>query len=348
MKKKIAVMILAGALCVSTMAGCAGISNTDVVATVDGENITADVANFYARYQQAQYESFMIQYMGDNMWEQEGEEAGKTYQETVKERLMDELQTMYILEDHMEDYDVEITEDEQKRIQETATAFIEANDEESLEKVSGSQETVERVLTLMTIELKMMDAVKDGVTVEITDDDAAQKKMEYVCFPYTTTDEAGNTVDLTEEEKEALKGDAEAFAKEVTDGATFKECAESYGQSSYEVTFDIENQAYEAVLLEAADQLKKGEVTEVIEGETGYYVAQLVSEFDKDATAQKKSEMISQTQTDAYNELVTEWKEAVKITVNNKVWKKIDFVKLGVSAKVEIPAVTDVTETTEE
>ena len=73
MKRKAMIFAITGILAVSVLTGCGSIKDTDVVATVGDTEITADVANFYARYTQAQYETYYAAYLGDNMWEQEAE-----------------------------------------------------------------------------------------------------------------------------------------------------------------------------------------------------------------------------------------------------------------------------------
>ena len=45
---------------------------------------------------------------------------GKSYEETVKNQILETLENMYVLEDHMGDYKVEITEEEKKKISEAA------------------------------------------------------------------------------------------------------------------------------------------------------------------------------------------------------------------------------------
>lgn len=57
--------------------------------------------------------------LGDNMWTQEVSE-GKTYEDNVKDSVMDALQQMYILEDHMAEYEVALTDEEKSAIQEAA------------------------------------------------------------------------------------------------------------------------------------------------------------------------------------------------------------------------------------
>ena len=188
LKKKVVVFATAASLAVVSMTGCASFENADTVATVGGDKIPAGVANFYARYQQGMIETNLGSMLGDNMWTQEVSE-GKTYEDNVKDSVMDALQQMYILEDHMAEYEVALTDEEKSAIQEATKKFDEGNGLEAKELVSGETEYVERVLTLLTIQKKMTDAVTKDVSTEVSDEEAAQKSMQYVSFPYTTTDE---------------------------------------------------------------------------------------------------------------------------------------------------------------
>ena len=47
--------------------------------------------------------------------------------------------------------------------------------------------------------------MKEGVDEEVSDEEAAQKSMQYVYFPFTTTDDSGNSTEMTDEEKEDLR-----------------------------------------------------------------------------------------------------------------------------------------------
>ena len=62
--KKVAVLTLAGALAAMSVTGCGSIKEDATVATVGDEKITLGVANFYARLQQGQYETYYAGMMG--------------------------------------------------------------------------------------------------------------------------------------------------------------------------------------------------------------------------------------------------------------------------------------------
>ena len=332
LKKKVVVFATAASLAVVSMTGCASFENADTVATVGGDKIPAGVANFYARYQQGMIETNLGSMLGDNMWTQEVSE-GKTYEDNVKDSVMDALQQMYILEDHMAEYEVALTDEEKSAIQVATKKFDEGNGLEAKELVSGETEYVERVLTLLTIQKKMTDAVTKDVSTEVSDEEAAQKSMQYVSFPYTTTDEEGNSKTLTDEEKAALKETAAAFLEGAKAAEDFAAYATEQGKEAQTATFDSESTSPAAELIAAADSLGVGGFTDVIETENGLYVAKVTSLLDRDATDAKKETIVNSRKSEKFNEVYDGWKKDTKIKVNKDVWAKVDFQDVGVTVK---------------
>ena len=216
--KRAAVLTAAGVLSAGMLAGCSGTIDTGaVVATVGEEDITLGVANFYARMTQGQYETYYAGMMGmtsEDMWVQEVEE-GKTYEQAVKDSIMTELENLYIIAQHAAEYEVSLTEEEQDAIREAAIRFDELNSDETKEAVSGYRKDIEKYLELLTIQNKMDSKMKEGVDEEVSDEEAAQKAMKYVYFSFSSTDDSGNTVDLSDEEKEALRTDAQTSVQRM-------------------------------------------------------------------------------------------------------------------------------------
>lgn len=340
MKRKAGIYALAGLLAVSTLTGCSSsIGKNDVAITVGDTKISGSVANFYARYTQAQYETYYAGYMGDDMWNSEADK-GQTYEEFVKDTILEQLEDMAVLEQHMDEYEVSLSDGEKQAIKEAAQKFDEANGLDDKEKVSGDEDTVERVMTLMAIQEKMRDAIQAGADTEVSDEEAAQKSMQYVFFSSQTTDsldtegtsgEDSESSDMEELVKETAKAQAESFAETVKDQADFAAYASEQGLEASTATFDADSQSPAPEVVEAADKLNEGETTGVIETDSGYYVARVTSLFDQEATDTEKQNIIAQRQTDLYNETCDGWKEETDIKVNNRVWDKIDFQTLSVT-----------------
>lgn len=333
--KKAAVLAAAGALTALSVTGCSGSINTDaVVVTVGDEEITLGVANFYARMTQGQYETYYAGFMGmtaKEMWTQEAD-GDKTYEETTKEALLVSLEDLYLISQHAGEYEVSLSEDEHKAIEEAVKKFDEANTDEAKEIVSGYRKDVQKYLELVTVSQKMADKMKEGVNEEVSDEEAAQKAMQYVYFSYTSTDDEGNSTDLSDEEKENLKGTAQTFCDAVKAGTDIETAAADAGVEVQTATFDAESATPDAALVAAADALaNEGDVTEVTETEKGLYVAKLTSLLDREATDAEKQNIIEERKQEQYDSLLEQWREDTEIKVDEKVWKKVDFIDYGVT-----------------
>lgn len=334
-RKKAVLLTAAGALAAMAVTGCSGSINTDaVVATVGEDDITLGVVNFYARMTQGQYETYyagMMGTTGEAMWTQEAGE-GQNYEESVKDSLMENLENMYLISQHAADYEVSLTKEEEDAISEAAAQFDEDNTDEAKEIVSGYRKDIEEFLRLATIQTKMDSKMREGVDENVSDEEAAQKAMKYVFFSYTTTDDSGNSTELTDDEKADLKTNAQTLADRVNAGEDISTVAEELGQTAYDLTFDSESTSPNEDLIAAADALKtEGAVTDVIETDDGLYVGQLTSLLDRDATDQKKESIIEERKQDQYDSLLEQWKDDTDIEVDEKVWNKVDFEDTGVT-----------------
>lgn len=332
MKKRIVSLVLAAAMAAAAVTGCGKLDGSEVVAEVGDEKITADVANFYARYQQAQYETYYASFMGTDLWAGEAEE-GKTYEETVKESILESLEDLYVLDAHKSEYGAELTDAEKESIKKAADSFVKSNGDAEKEVVSGDAETVQKVLELLTIQEKMRVAIGKEADTEVSDEEAAQKKIQYVRFAFTTTDADGNSTTLSDEEKAELKEKAEEFKKGAADAADFEAFAKEQGYDVSTITFDDTSTSLPENLLYAADMLEEGALTEVVEDSSAYYVGKLISLLDREATDQKKETIISQRKQDLFTETCEKWRKDAGVKVHKSTWNKIDFVKQGVTVK---------------
>ena len=339
LKKRGVITAVAGILAAVTITGCSAAPDNDAtVVTVGTEKVSYGVANFYARMQQAQYESFYAGLMGmsaDTMWSQEVEE-GKTYEENMKDSILESLENMYLVKQHASEYKVELTDEEKKKIDKAAEEFVEDNTLEDKEVVSGYKKYVKEYLELATIQQKMDAPMKEGVDENVSDEDAAQKKIEYVQFSYTKKDDSGQSVQMTDDEKKAEKEKAQTFLDTVSadPDKDMNAAAASAEKEVQTATFDSESSTLNADLLKAADALENvGDVTSLIETDDGIYVAKLTSKLDREATDQKKKEIVEERKQKQYEDQVETWRKETDIKVDKKEWKKVDFEDQGVNVK---------------
>lgn len=343
MNGRIACVILASAVVAGSLSGCGKLDGTQTVATVDGEKVTLGMANYIVRDQQAMTESYyqmMSQSYGMDMssmgiWDEKAED-GRTYGETAKDDVMDTIRTLYAMKNHAEDYDVTISEEEQAKIQEAAKTFMEDNDAETLAKLAVSETDMVTYLELLTYREKLHDPMVADVDKEVSDEEAGQSTVSVVKVSTAGTekDEDGNTIELTEEEKEAKKEQAQQVldkvkASENVAEADMSALAQEVEESLYAYTPSFttagsEEDTLDQKVIDAVASLKDGElVQEVVEGTDGYYVVRLDKKNDEEATENKKESIISEREQEAYDKLVEEWTEEAEIKVEENVWKKV-------------------------
>ena len=304
------------------------------VATVGDEKVTLGLASYMVRDQQAQtmsyYNMLMSQYgvsgSASNVWDQKGDD-GKTVGESSKDGVMTTINQLYVLKAHAADYDVTITDDEEKAIKEAAAEFIKDNDEKILKKLAVSEDDIVTYLELVTIRSKMHDPMTADVDTEVSANEKDQTRVTIVKVSTegTEKDDDGNTIDLTDEEKAQKKdlaqqvldkvkasddvanADMDALAKEVDDSLSATAPAFTTAGSTDDTL-----------------ELKDGEVADsVIEGDDGYYVVRLDKMLDEDATENKEKTVISERKSDLFDSTLEDWVKEEKIKVKDKVWDQI-------------------------
>lgn len=333
--KKILPLLLAAAMGISVMTGCGNaIDGNKAGATLEGEEIPLGLMNFIARYQQAVYDGQLGTMFGNTMWTQDLMGEGTDMQTSVKNQVTENIETLYLLEDHMADYKVEITEEELAKMDEAAEKFMSDNTQAAIRQIGATKEYVKEMLRLNTIQVKMRAEMDKEVDTEVSDEEAAQKTISYVQVNnHAKTDEDGNTVEYTEDEKANLLTEVEAFAADAADDFSAAAETAGYTVTPYSYGDDEENLAKE--VRDAADKLKDGEISEVITTDDSYYVVRMDSTFDEAATETKKENIVQERKNDHYTEVCDGYKKDVKFEVNEDEWAKVKFDEFFTIKQVE-------------
>ena len=330
--RKLLPLLMAAVLGVSALTGCGNSIDANTVgATLDGQAISLGFMNFMARYQQAIYDGQFSSMFGGqtDTWSQELFEQGTDAETSVKKNVADSIEEFYLLEKHMADYKVEVTDEELTAMDEAADKFMEDNSKKALKQLGATKEYVKEMLRLSTIQAKMRTAIHAEVDTEVSDEEAAQKTISYVQVACkSTTDEEGKTVEYTEEEKENIKKQVEDFRKSAKDD--FKAAAESAGYTVSEASFGDKDESYtlDDAVIEAAKKLSEGKISKVITTDDNYYVVRMDSTFDKEATETKKKSIVTTRKNEHYTEVCDGYKENVKFELNEEEWARVKFDEL--------------------
>lgn len=344
-------------LAAAAMSGCGnGIDKNAVVATLDDQEITLGFANFMARYQQASYDSYYIGWMGEDMWSKDIYGNGSTFEEDVKTEIINNIEDLYVLANHMEDYNVEITEEDTAAMEKAADEFLANNSKKAISQVGAEKDYIVEMLRLQTIQDRMYEAIIADVDTDVPDEEAAQRTFSYVQVERATASQQGTADGETEGESSTADGETEgessdnnataqqalSIMEEVQQATEVKvfadEAATDFESAAEDAGYTVRTASYGSAedtdssfpeeVLKAADSLKEGEISGLIQTDSNYYVIRLDSEFDEDATESKRQSIISERRSEKYTDVLDEYKNDVKWEVKEDVWKKVKFDEL--------------------
>lgn len=327
-KRLIAAGVCAG-LSAVMLTGCSSLNKKDTLVTLGDAKLTVGEVAFWLRYSQANMEQSLGGLFGDgNMWEQDLFGTGTPYGDTMKAQVLSDLEEMVLMEQHAGDYNVELTAEEEAAIDTATQEFLAANSADTLKAMYADEETVSRVLRLNAIHNKVHAAIEEGADTNVTDEEAAQKTIEYATFSTAaTTDDDGNTVELTDEEKAAVEQQAKDVIEAVKGGKTLEEAVKEIDedQTTHTNSYGEDDSTMVAALKEAADTLSDGEIYDTpVEYDNGWYVVQMVSTFDEEATQERKEEIIQERKDDLVEETLEGW-QPDNTEVDTDLWEKITF-----------------------
>ena len=361
MTKKTAVVALAGVMAAGMLTGCGEkeLDGTKTVATVDGTEIPLGMLSLSVREGQAQAEAMYKSFMGGSdysIWGTEAEE-GKTYGEQAVEQALEDIELMCILKEKAADYDVEITEDDEKAIADAAAAFMSANTEDTLKTLAVTEDQVKTYLELETYKSRMHDPIIVDVDKNVSDEEAQQSSFNYVSI--STSDLSDDEIKQKKEDAQKIldglnadpDGDFGEIAKSVDDSYTVLSGSFDTNEDASEEESDDEDETtasssnYPDEVMKVLRTLKDGEVgPDVIEADSAYYVVKLDKVNDEDATATKKESIISTRENELYTETTDKWLDEADIKVEKKVLKTL---KVTDNHKFTIQTAAEVTETPE-
>lgn len=321
--------ILSLSMAASVLSGCGdkAVDGSQTAMVIDGEELSLGLANYFLRTEQAatytQMKSMMAYFGGDqnHFWSTEGED-GLTYGEAMKNSLVTDISKRVEIRKHAEELGVSISEDDQKKLQDAASAFMEKN-AEALERLGISLENVQEALELKTLETLSKPVITKDTDRNVSDEEAAQTTCTYVRLK--KPDDA--------KEQETAKKQMEEILKQILDApaaSDLKEIASGVNEETYTAqynfnkgAYDDENNVLDSAVKDVLKNLKENEVyDQVIEGESYYFIIRMDHLFDKEKTESKKESIIVQRENELYTTTVDGWIEGIS-TETKACWDKI-------------------------
>ena len=335
--KKVAVTVLVCVTAAGMMTGCGNkkLDGTKTAVTVNKQEIPLGVVSLAARMQQAQAEAMYKMYLGggDDMsiWSTKmGDDSDETYGENAVTTTVESIEKMCLEKERASEYDVEITDDEQKALEEAAKNFIAANSEETIAELAVDEDMVKTFLELETYDVKMKEAIEATADIKLD-----EKEYQQMAFSYASVRVRGDN--LTDDDIKTNKENIQKFFDKVKEDPTA-----DFSTLGDEISTDMtatsgtcptykegddsaaNGDAYPDDVRNALRKLEEGELnSEIIKTDSIWYVVRLDSKDDENATDSKKESLTSTKKDDFYNDTTDGWVKKADIKEESKLIKKI-------------------------
>ena len=335
--KKAAVTALVCVTAAGMMAGCGNkkLDGTKTAVTVNKQEIPLGVVSLAARMQQAQAEAMYRMYLGGgsdmSIWSTKmGDDSDETYGENAVTTSVETVEKMCLEKEHASEYNVEISEDEQKALEEAAKNFIAANSDETIAELAVDEDMVKTFLELETYDVKMKDAIEAKADVKLD-----EKEYQQMSFSYASAKVSGD--DLSDDDIKTNKENLQKFFDKVKEDPTAdfntlgdeisKDMTATTGTCpTYEEGDDsaANGTTYPDEVRTALRKLDEGALNEeIIKTDSVWYVVRLDSKNDETATESKKESLTNTKKDDFYNDTTDGWKKKADIKEEKKLIKKI-------------------------
>lgn len=332
--KKLKCITVASLVAVS-MVGCSSsVKDSEVVATVNGKDITVGYYKTTLALQKQAIESMY----GPEIWEQEFEQGTK-FKDKFKEDVLGQITDIYSIYDEAEKEKLLGSKEEIDKSFEEMKKIISEDEEykKNLEKIGVNDEYIKNQ---QAQDIAIKNYKKDfEEKTKISDEEAKayydKNKDEFYVdevqashILISTKDE--NDKPLSEAKKKEAKAKAEKILKQVKDGGDFEKLAKEnsacpssekggdlgyFGKGEMVPEFD-----------EVTFKLKEGEISDIVETEFGYHIIKLVDKKQETTPFKDVKDSIKQNLVkDKFNKKVEEIVKNSKIDKNEDLLEKITF-----------------------
>lgn len=232
-------------------------------------------------------------------------ESGDTFEQYLLDQVRAFLENMKTMTLLARDRGITVSSGEADRVRRVARKYYSSLSRSEIEYLGISEADVVTLYEDYHMACKVVGVLTEGLDLEVSDSEAKVITIRRVCLPDRETAEAMRGRLLEE------GSDFGTEARNVT-GSTPPEEMIGRGEEP-------------APLEEAAFALASGEVSEVIQLEDGFWLVQCVSDYEMDATRERKNQIYKERKNWAFQQIYGQFQTEHKVSIPDEVWAEISF-----------------------
>lgn len=292
------------------------ITQNSVVMRIGNTGVRYEEVLNYAYFLKKQYEGSF----GKALWSYKVDDD-TTIGDKAKKEIVNMITQLKIICENAAKQGITLDGDEKDQALQDAEKLVKNAGEKDKKKYALTVQNIQGLFEDNILANKMFYVATDAADTNVTDDEAKQIKIQYLKLITKGTDKNGRKIDMSVSEKAKTFTRIKGMLKEAKKAENFDDYAEANTDSgTSEVTIGKDTKLLDKEAVDAAFSLKKGKMSNIIGGKTGYYIIYCVNDNDEDATYARKEEIINERQTKMFKDKYAEWLSESKVDISNKFW----------------------------
>lgn len=297
------------------------ITENSVVMKIGSTGVRYSEVRNYCYLLKSQYEGKF----GDKLWDYKL--GGKTtVGDEAKQEIVNMITQLKVIKETAEDEGVSLTNEEKDQAVQEAEELMESASEEDRKEYFLSVQALAGLYEDNILANKMFYVATDEADTDISDDEAKQISIQYIEIITNGTDQNGTVINMDSATKAKALQRAKNIRKEALKAEDFQVFAEDNSDcAETQLICGRDTDKLDKNVADAAFNLKKGEISDVIEGDSGYYIVYCVNDYDEDSTYARKEEIIEERQTNMSKKKYAEWIGNDKVSISSKFWNEFEI-----------------------
>lgn len=244
---------------------------------------------------------------GEEIWSVKSD--GLTFEENVKSSLKDFLARMKCMTLMAADNEIILSSEEKAKIQSCTDTYLSQLTDEEKNALNVTKEEAEDMFTSYFYYNRLMEVLTSDMETEISDNDARIARIECIFVKKNGEDQSKQMSSILKKAREAKN---------------FADVAKKYDEGG-KISMNVSRNQLPAEVDQVVFSMADDQISDVLETESGYYIIHCVEDYDREATAKHKAELIEELKEEKFTEEYDSFVENLTAQFNDKAWEKISL-----------------------
>lgn len=246
-------------------------------------------------------------------------------EDNIKETVLAQLAQIKTMNLLAQRHGVQLDEEELALTEEAADTYYSSLNQTEREVMQVDREVIAQLYAEFALANKVYEYIIKDINPEISDDEARTITVQHILIRTYVQDGTGKKIEFSDKDKkEAYERAKEILALAREEGADFEELVLNYSEGdkgNYSFGKGETDPAFE----EAAFNLEKGEISDIIETRYGYHIIKCINTFNREETDANKIKIVEKRKEEVFGQEYDAFVSTLTRTINQSLWDSISF-----------------------